>query len=39
MYKEMQWGLDDDKVRRVVSGSDKSTNRCAAIGRESFKCP
>ena len=34
MYKEMQWGWDDDKVRRVVGGSDGSTNRCAAIGRE-----
>ena len=34
MKKEIQWGWDDDKVRRVVGGSDGSTNQCAAIGRE-----
>ena len=27
-------GINDEKVRRVVSGSDGSTNQCAAIGRE-----
>ena len=30
----MQWGWDDDKMRRVVGGSDGSMNRCVAIGRE-----
>ena len=27
-------GMNDEKVRRVVGGSDGSTNQCAAIGRE-----